>query len=1013
MVAPKQCRICLAVILASAPIALFAQAQDCDNNGVPDVIELSGNDCNGNGVLDACDPIDQDACAESPRPAGCAIGVWTQYGQMGPACDVFVYEKNISMSDNRLVVGAYWDDTAGTDSGTVYVYRREGIEWVLESQLFAPPEDQEHHFGISVQVDGDILAVASLGVTSTLYFFRFANGNWNLEDKMTKFRGPLYPEPAISLDNLGAYMALDRGRLVTKVSSRSDESPPYIRILILQYRGGQWEVEAYFDEEAFSSSAGGLAIEGNIVVAGYGVHVGTNIYEGRIRVFEYDGDDWSESVVELPASADLESFGRLGVDVHNGRIVVVGSEVHILESVGGVWMEVDSFEHGSGNAVVLTDDYLAIGDPTAETGLGVTGAVRIYEEIGGAWVQTDSVLPPIVDDASGFGEWFLADDRKMLVNSRAAHGGGTQFRAKSFLYEHGNDCNANGVLDQCDIAAGVPDLDANGRIDACGDPDCNVDGIPDAIEPDCDLDGIPDECEIDVTDPDGDGLVSEDCNGNGVPDECEIFDGDCDGDLILDTCEIAACVSGGIACSDCNANGVLDSCEGFTDCDGDGVTDICMPSFDDCNLNGIPDRCEIAPADPIIPMPELLPFSTNYIFGRAFDVDGDRLVVAYTTTFFLAAPRVVVYRYEEGEWRIEAELTPSDGELQDRFGANVAIRGNQVIVAAPQHELTVVGRGALYVYEFSGGTWNELGKISFWPDMVEKGLLDGNTFVVQSGGRNRFIQRIRNDWEEMDVITSSGSVTTYLYGPDAIAIDGGRIVHGVSSTRHDVYRVEGDAVVFEQSILAPVGVSFSTSSIDIEGDVIAIGSPYYDTDGGVFLYRLIGETWELFDTVRPPERSDFQLKFGESIDLSGGRLHVGAWRFQIAQGQPLTGSVFQFDIGESGVVQRRTFTRATAESRYLGERVRASSTHVIASFSDPTVGQNSRLLIDVGLADDCNVNGTPDACELTFDAVSSFVSQLLQPEPELLESCQFDLNNDDVVDGRDIQSMVDAVIDSI
>ena len=144
------------------------------------------------------------------------------------------------------------------------------------------------------------------------------------------------------------------------------------------------------------------------------------------------------------------------------------------------------------------------------------------------------------------------------------------------------DCNQNGVLDVCDIAAGKElDLDGNGVPDAC--EDCNANGVPDGLDiaagtsVDCQLDGIPDECQGPLSDCDGDGvpdaceLAQNDCNGNEVPDHCDIDSGfslDFDGNGVPDECE------------DCNGNGELDSLDilfgDSADCDGDGVPDECQ-----------------------------------------------------------------------------------------------------------------------------------------------------------------------------------------------------------------------------------------------------------------------------------------------------------------------------------------------------------------------------------------------------------------------------------------------------
>jgi hypothetical protein len=104
------------------------------------------------------------------------------------------------------------------------------------------------------------------------------------------------------------------------------------------------------------------------------------------------------------------------------------------------------------------------------------------------------------------------------------------------------DCNGNGIQDICDIAAGTsPDCNGNGTLDECEidenspapggpffctvscDPDCNVNGIPDACELDCNGNDIPDDCDVDPLDPDGNGQTSLDCQLDGVPDECQII----------------------------------------------------------------------------------------------------------------------------------------------------------------------------------------------------------------------------------------------------------------------------------------------------------------------------------------------------------------------------------------------------------------------------------------------------------------------------------------------------------
>ena len=74
------------------------------------------------------------------------------------------------------------------------------------------------------------------------------------------------------------------------------------------------------------------------------------------------------------------------------------------------------------------------------------------------------------------------------------------------------------------------DCDANGLMD-----DCEIEEEPSL---DCDLDGVLDSCAI------ADGSV-DDCNENGIPDSCDIANGgDADGDGYLDECECSADIAG-------------------------------------------------------------------------------------------------------------------------------------------------------------------------------------------------------------------------------------------------------------------------------------------------------------------------------------------------------------------------------------------------------------------------------------------------------------------------------------
>jgi len=146
----------------------------------------------------------------------------------------------------------------------------------------------------------------------------------------------------------------------------------------------------------------------------------------------------------------------------------------------------------------------------------------------------------------------------------------------------GRDCDGNGVVDQCELAASpLLDCDGNGVIDACD--------IATSPERDCDGNGFIDVCEI---------LARPwlDLSGTGVLDACEIAADpsvDCDGDGVIDTIQM-----GWMPGLDCNGNSVIDACEialdPMLDSNLDGTLDACSYAVGDLNLDGVVDGSDLA-----------------------------------------------------------------------------------------------------------------------------------------------------------------------------------------------------------------------------------------------------------------------------------------------------------------------------------------------------------------------------------------------------------------------------------
>ncbi len=73
--------------------------------------------------------------------------------------DLFGY--SVSVSGDTAAVGSVFDDGAGTDSGSAYVYLRSGGVWTQQQKLTASDAAAGDFFGTSVSVDGDTAVVGA------------------------------------------------------------------------------------------------------------------------------------------------------------------------------------------------------------------------------------------------------------------------------------------------------------------------------------------------------------------------------------------------------------------------------------------------------------------------------------------------------------------------------------------------------------------------------------------------------------------------------------------------------------------------------------------------------------------------------------------------------------------------------------------------------------------------------------------------------------------------------------
>ncbi len=248
-------------------------------------------------------------------------GVWTEEQKL-LAFDGFqdqLFGSSVAVLDNLILVGAWRDIQNGTESGSVYVYEFDGANWSLDSKIFPLDGSAGDKFGFSVALKlgfGTIRACigayleddASLESGSVYVFDRIGDGLWEQDGKFQGDDTAMSDSFGWSLDYngtdiiIGAYLDDDNGN--------GSGSAYFFRKNLVE----EW---AQFDK--VTASDGGpvdsfgidVAIDNDLAVVGAHLDDEMGPSAGAAYVFRRIGGAWIEQAkLVAPDGMPDDQFGR-------------------------------------------------------------------------------------------------------------------------------------------------------------------------------------------------------------------------------------------------------------------------------------------------------------------------------------------------------------------------------------------------------------------------------------------------------------------------------------------------------------------------------------------------------------------------------------------------------------------------------------------------------------------------------------------------------------------------------
>lgn len=797
------------------------------------------------------------------------------------------FGAGVDMDGRIAVIGAPRDLSAGNADGAAFVFEYTDGTWQQLAKLTPADPLLFREFGSSVAIDGDTIVVGGRLVVPgavnrfVVAVFRNIEGQWQQVATLTNSLGSGDEYRDVSIAIFGSTIA------VGSPNSAFDGA-----VFLFQEYNGIWLSTIVPTPDP---DDGHIQFGRSIVLTHDQMNVGApyalnedGTRTGAFYVYRFNGAT-PYKIGKIAPSVALESaqFGASLTLTDNTLAVGAPSDgdlqsprgaVHLYQRSGASWSALDvlsppdaPFVAGFGKSVAIQGNTLAIGSERFQ--IPGQGACVIYRN-NGTWNHVATLSPLPFSYSSGLGTNVSLGDNVLLAGARRGYIN-TSTSGTSFSLDLGflqNDCNANGVLDICDVLSGD----------------------------------------------------SPDCNGNGIPDECDIasnFSTDCNGNNQLDECE---------------ADGQNEIARIDSPAPTDEEFGWSVSLSNDTAIVGAPYNNEIAfyagaayifrkDADGWQQIATLRASDgvEQDKFGESVSISGDTAIVGAQDDDDAvdSSGSAYVFREINGNWQQIAKLTADDAAENDRFGVSVAIDGQTAVIG------TSANTDAAYVFREVNGVWQQITKLtSPTPEpshpFGNRVAIDGDTIVVTEplygqdpAGEAHVFQESAGLWQHVATLTASDA-RRYDYFGRSVAISNDTIVVGIQGSFSGAAPIDrGRAIVYqkdgeswnETAILFPEPSAEDSfgSSVDVQNGVIVVGDAYdgvtgaYSRHGPVYIFRDIDGVWQRVLKLRPSDDSE-DTRFGGSVATDGSIVLTGTARIPLDQGRTGAAYVHKIELSNSG-----------------------------------------------------------------------------------------------------------------
>jgi hypothetical protein len=235
---------------------------------------------------------------------------------------------SVDIDDTSAVVGVPKDDDAGPNSGSVYVFIKDGNTWKQQAKLAGKDSARSDSFGEVVAIERDTIVIGAPGHThnnvrfsGAVYVFSHQGGKWVETAKITA-------EDAAKSDRFGVSVGIHNdtiivGSTLNDAGRGKDAGAAYVFVR----EGNAWKQQAKLvgdDSRAGDHFGAGVATTGEIAIIGAPLHEEEGLGSGAAYAFLNTDGVWKETEKIVPDNPVKGLVFGSAVGISRDTVIVTG-----------------------------------------------------------------------------------------------------------------------------------------------------------------------------------------------------------------------------------------------------------------------------------------------------------------------------------------------------------------------------------------------------------------------------------------------------------------------------------------------------------------------------------------------------------------------------------------------------------------------------------------------------------------------------------------------------------------